>query len=483
MPISRRRFVNAVGATAAATALPRPTFGILQKRDERPNIVFCIADDWSFGHAGAYGDKAVKTPTFDAVAAQGMLFTHSFCIAPSCTPSRAGILTGQPPHRLEEGGNLWGFLPQKFDVYPDLLEAAGYAVGLTGKGWGPGRVVDRKRNPAGPNFKSFDEFYTQVPDGKPFCYWFGSSDPHRPYQRALSEKSGIKPEGVTVPPIFPDTAEVRQDIVDYYAEVQRFDGQVGQILKRLEESGRAENTIVVITSDNGMPFPHCKANLYDGGARMPLAVRWPERVKAGQTSDAFVSHPDFFPTFLEAAGVNVPASYGKCLLPLLTGKTKEHRDRVFIERERHASCRAGNVGYPCRGVRTREHLYIRNIKPDRWPAGDPDAEGAMGTFGDIDRGVTKDVIMNRRGEKQVAPLYELAFAKRPAEELYDVAADPRQMKNLANDPAHAETRKKLAAQVEKWMRETGDPRAGGGGDEFDRYPYFGGEGPARRVRN
>ena len=216
---------------------------------------------------------------------------------------------------------------------------------------------------------------------------------------------------------------------------------------------------------------------------MPLAVRWPGRIKAGQTSDAFVSHPDFFPTFLEAAGVDVPTLYGRSLLPLLTGKAKQHRDHVFIERERHASCRAGNVGYPCRGVRTREHLYIRNIKPDRWPAGDPDSEGAMGTYGDIDRGPTKDLIQNRRGEERIKSLYELAFAKRPAEELYDVAADPWQLKNLANDPAHAETRKRLGAEVETWMRETADPRAGGGGDEFDRYPYFGGEGPARRIRN
>src|SRR5688572_24456803 len=219
MPLSRRRFMKVAGASAAATALARQSFAILQKRDERPNIVFCIADDWSFGHAGAYGDKAVKTPTFDRVASQGMLFTHSFCIAPSCTPSRAGILTGQPPHRLEEGGNLWGFLPAKFDVYTDLLAKAGYFIGLTGKGWGPGKVVDRKRNPAGPTVKSFDDFMNTAPKSKPFCYWFGSSDPHRPYQRQLSEKSDIDPKSVSVPPIFPNTPEVRQDLVDYCAEV------------------------------------------------------------------------------------------------------------------------------------------------------------------------------------------------------------------------------------------------------------------------
>jgi arylsulfatase A-like enzyme len=483
MPLSRRHFMKVAGASAAATALSQRSLAILQKREERPNIVFCIADDWSFGHASAYGDGAVKTPTFDRVASQGMLFTHSFCIAPSCTPSRAGILTGQPPHRLEEGGNLWGFLPAKFDTYTDLLEKAGYSVGLTGKGWGPGRVVDRRRNPAGPNFKSFDEFLAKSPEGKPFCYWFGSGDPHRPYQRQLSEKSGIDSKAVTVPPIFPDTPEVRQDLVDYYAEVQRFDSQVGEVLDRLERTGQAENTIVVITSDNGMPFPHSKANLYDSGTRMPLAMRWPAAIRGGRTTDAFVSHLDFFPTFLEAAGLDVPRVHGRSLTPLLTGNTDRHREHVFVERERHASCRAGNVGYPCRGIRSREHLYIRNFKSDRWPAGDPNSAGVQGTFGDIDSGPTKSQILTRREEEAMAPLFALACGKRPAEELYDVATDPWQMKNLADDPKHSAAKEKLAAKLDQWMRDTADPRASGGGDEFDRYPYFGGEGPARRVPN
>jgi arylsulfatase A-like enzyme len=344
-------------------------------------------------------------------------------------------------------------------------------------------MVDRKRNPAGPNFKGFDEFTSKAPDEKPVCYWFGSSDPHRPYQRALSDQSGIRLDDVKVPPIFPDTREVRQDLVDYYAEVQRFDAQVGQVLERLEKTGRAENTIVVVTSDNGMPFPHSKANLYDAGTRMPLAMRWPERVKGGRTTDAFVSHLDFFPTFLEAAGLDVPKVDGRSLMPLLSGESERHREHVFVERERHASCRAGNVGYPCRGIRTKDHLYVRNFTPDRWPAGDPDSAGVQGSFGDIDRGPTKELIVARRGEDKITPLYALACAKRPAEELYDVASDPWQMKNLAADSKHAAAKEKLSVQLDRWMKETADPRASGGGDEFDRYPYFGGEGPPRPVRN
>src|SRR5207244_704104 len=143
------------------------------------------ADDWSWPHAGIYGDKVVHTPTFDKFAAEGALFTHAFCVSPSCTPSRAAILTGQTIHRLEEGGNLWGILPQKFDVYPDLLEKAGYHVGFMGKGWGPGSLEGsgRNRNPAGPRFKTFAEFLKSVPKDKPFCFWYGSTDPHRPYEK------------------------------------------------------------------------------------------------------------------------------------------------------------------------------------------------------------------------------------------------------------------------------------------------------------
>src|ERR671924_5272 len=168
---------------------------------KQPNILLAIADDWSFPHAGAYGDRTVSTPNFDRVAREGARFTHAFVAAPSCTPSRAALLTGQAVHRLEEGANLHGFLPKSYAVYPDLLEAAGYVVGYTGKGWGPGRFEPggRTRNPAGPLFKSFDEFMARRARGVPFCFWFGSNDPHRPYEAGTGVQSGMKPEQVRVP--------------------------------------------------------------------------------------------------------------------------------------------------------------------------------------------------------------------------------------------------------------------------------------------
>ena len=445
----------------------------------RPNILVIIADDWSYPHAGVYGDKVVKTPNFDRVAREGALFTNAYCAAASCTPSRASILTGRPVHQLEEGGNLHGFLPAKFDVYPDLLEQSGYVVGHTRKGWGPGKFEagGRKRNPAGPQFRSFDEFFKQVPKDKPFCFWFGSNDPHRPYDKGAGAKSGMKAEDVVVPAFLPDTPEVRDDILDYYFEVERMDRDAGQIIKALEDAGQLDNTIIVWTSDNGMPFPRAKATVYDGGSRMPLAVRWPAKVKGGRTLDEFVMLIDIAPTLLEAAGLRPkPEMTGRSLTPLLAGRKQPGRDVAFLERERHANVRRGDLSYPVRAVRTKDYLYIRNFRPDRWPAGDPEMYFAVGDFGDIDGGPSKDLLISRRNDPAVAKYFKLATDKRPAEEFYDLRKDAGQLYNVAERAEYAKAKKRLRAALDKWMRETGDPRATTDDDRWDRYPYFGNPG-------
>ncbi len=453
-------------------------------RPPRPNILIAVADDWSWPHAGAYGDHTVATPTFDRVAKEGARFTHAFTMAPSCTPSRAALLTGQASHRLAEGGNLHSFLPARFAVYPDLLDAAGYFVGFTRKGWGPGRFEPggRTRNPAGPQFAGFDEFMKQRPAGRPFSFWFGSHDPHRPYEKGSGLKAGLRLESVVVPPFLPDTPEVRNDLLDYYLEVQRFDREVGEILDTLAAAGELDNTLVVVTSDNGMPFPRAKANVYDTGVHMPLAVRWPSRVPAGRVVDAFVSHTDLAPTFLEAAGLRTPGSMtGRSLWPLLRGEQVAGREQVFVERERHANVRKGDLSYPMRAVRTGDFLYIRNFRPDRWPAGDPEKYVAVGPFGDIDDGPTKQLLLSRHAvDRVVAPLFELATAKRPAEELYDLRRDPWQLVNVAGSAEHARIQKELRAALDKWMRQTGDPRARSNTDAWDRYPYYGQPGPSER---
>lgn len=469
-------------ATVLFAAFARPsviTSAAATPAPSRPNILLIIADDWSYPHAGAYGDNVVKTPTFDRLAREGALFTNAYCAAPSCTPSRASLLTGLAPHQLEEGGNLWGRLPAKFDVYPDLLEAQGYIVGYTRKGWGPGdfKAGGRERNPAGTEFKSFDDFYASVPNDRPFCFWFGSQDPHRPYEKDAGLKSGKKPEAVRVPAFLPDTPEVRRDLLDYYFEVERLDREAGALIARLEREGKLDNTLVVFTSDNGMPFPRAKANLYDGGTRVPLAVRWPGRVKSGARLSEFVVLTDLAATFLEAAGVEPPQPLtGRSLLPLLTGRKQVGREQVFLERERHANVRKGDLSYPARAVRTAEFLYIRNLRPDRWPAGDPQFYFAVGPFGDIDGSPSKELLLRRRDDKLISRYFHLATDKRPAEELYDLRKDPAQLVNVADRVEYAATKRKLRALLEKWMQETGDPRATGDDDRYDRYLYFGPRG-------
>jgi arylsulfatase A-like enzyme len=458
--------------------------------ERRPNILFCIADDMSYRHAGANGDPAVRTPTFDRIAREGARFTRAFCSSPSCTPSRAAILTGRPFCALEESGNLWSTLQKKFSVYPDLLEAAGYAVGFTRKGWGPGdfKPGGRTRNPAGANFKGFAEFRRTVRDDQPWCFWFGSQDPHRPYESGSGAAAGIDLAAVRVPAFLPDVPIVRNDLADYLAEIERFDREAGEIIGQLERAGELDNTLIVMTSDNGMPFPRAKANLYDAGTHMPLAIRWDAHIAAGKVIDAFVSHVDFAPTFLEIANVPRPAEMtGRSLLPLLMSTSPPQRerefDRVFVGRERHANVRAGSVGYPARAVRTADFLYIRNFTPDRWPAGDPEspAESEIErTYGDIDAGPTKTYMMRHRATPEIASLWSLAFERRPAEELYSLKDDPEQMMNLAEDKRWESTLEAMRASLREWMVSVKDPRADDRGALFDGYPYYGGGGRGAR---
>ena len=449
----RRRDLFSLAATAAFAGCGQPAVS-------RPNILFAISDDQSFAHTGASGDPVVRTPAFDRISAEGVRFEHAFCNSPSCTPSRGAILTGQECYRLEEGVNLWSSLPAKFVTYPDLLEAAGYHIGFTRKGWSPGSLEagGRSRNPAGPRYDDFQTFYEANPPGAPFCFWFGSSDPHRAYEKGSGIASGLRPEDVVVPPFLPDDPEVRSDILDYFFEIERFDRELGEILSYLEERGQLENTMVIVTSDNGMPFPRAKADLYDYGARVPLAMRWPESVPGGRVVTDFASLVDIAPTILEAAGVEIPEDMtGRSLLDLLKsgedGRVDSTRDHVILARERHTPWREGRVGYPMRAIRTDQYLYIRNIEPDRWPAGDPPI------LGEVDPSPTKDLMRARKDDPDFRRYYEAAFSKRPGEELYELGLDPGQMKNVGDEAAHAEIKSALAAKLDQHLLETSDPRA------------------------
>jgi uncharacterized sulfatase len=464
-------------------------------RRKPPNILLAVADDWSWPHAGAYGCRFVKTPAFDRIAREGVLFRNAFCASPGCSPSRAAILTGRHTWELEEAGTHASSFPRKFAVFGDLLEASGYQVGCTGKGWGPGnyRASGRDRNPAGPEYNdlrlpsvpykgvantdycgNFRQFLRRKPEDKPFCYWYGGKEPHRPFEKGAGLRAGKKLGDVEVPPFLPDVQEVRSDLLDYAVEVEWFDAQLGKMLRLLEEAGELENTLVVVASDNGMAFPRAKANCYEYGTHVPLAVRWPARVSGSRVVEDLVSYVDLAPTFLEAAGLEPPANMiGKSLLALLLsgkqGRIDPSRDRAFTARERHSSSRPGNLGYPIRALRTGEFLYLRNFTPQRWPAGDP--QGEEGYY-DIDESPSKAFLLRHRTSDEYGRYFRLAVGKRPAEELYDVKKDPGNLVNLAERPEYAEARKRLQAELDLYLTKTGDPRASGRGEVFERYPRY-----------
>jgi N-sulfoglucosamine sulfohydrolase len=464
---------------------------------ERPNILFCISDDQSWAHTGANGDPVVKTPGFDRIAREGLRFVHSFCDAPTCGPSRSAILTGQPIWRLEEGGNIHSTLPAKFDTYTQWLEKAGYAIGYTGKGWSPGRLEPGGRtvNPAGPEFtdrklkppfqgmsnkdyaKNFEDFMATVGKGQPFCFWLGTHEPHRDYQPGAGKLSGKDPSKVVVPPIFPDNDIVRNDLLDYYVEIEHFDTMVSRAIRTLEAAGQLDNTILVVTSDHGMPFPRAKASLYDAGSRVPLAIRWPGGIRnPGRVVDAFVNLSDLAPTFLEAAGLTPPTMMtARSLTDLFSGIELHERAAAFVAMERHDGCRQGGKGYPCRAIRTKAFLYIHNFEPTRWPSGSPDATDCARSipYGEIDSSPTKRFLMEHRDERGIARLAELSFGMRPAEELYDLKSDPDQMNNLAGSIGMEAVQKKLRAQLFDHLTKTQDPRVIGGTVGWDYYPYYG----------
>ena len=464
---------------------------------ERPSILFCISDDQSWAHTGANGDPVVKTPAFDRVANEGLRFVNSFCDAPTCGPSRSAIVTGQHIWRLEEAANIWSTLQAKYATYTEELQKAGYKVGSAGKAWGPGRLEPggRTENPAGKPYTgrtleppysamrdtdyvgNFEDFISEVGEGQPFCFWLGTSEPHRPYEKGAGIKSGKDPSKVIVPPIFPDNDIVRSDILDYYVEIENFDTMVARAIAMLEKRGQLENTIVVVTSDHGMPFPRGKATLYDDGSRVPLAIRWGEGIKnAGRVIDSPVNLSDLAPTFLEAAGVNVPDMMtGRSMMDLFDDNPTMDRQAAFIAFERHSGARAGGKGYPSRAIRTKDYLYIYNFEPDRWPAGSPDPEvcNRLIPFGEYDSSPTKTFMIENRYEHGVDRLAELSFGKHPAEEFYIVKDDPHQMNNLAGNLKYLAAQNSLRRQLFDYLEKTKDPRVVGGPIEWDYYPHYG----------
>ncbi len=505
----------------------------------RPNILFCFADDWG-RFASIYSqidgpgtiNDVVRTPNFDRIAREGVLFRRAFVSAPSCTPCRSALLSGQHFWRTGRAAILQGAVwDGSQPAFPLLLNASGYHIGETWKVWSPGVPGDAPfgapkfaYEKAGGRFNNFSENVTELVSngtplddakqqmlndvsgnfdaflaardrGKPFCYWFGPTNVHRLWVRGSGKALwNINPDDLKgkMPPFLPDVPEVREDLADYFGEIQAWDSALGLLLARLEAIGELDNTMIVVSGDHGAPgFPHGKCNLYDFGSSVSLAVRW-GGAKGGRVVDDLVSLTDLAPTFLEAAGLDVPDRMtGRSLMPLLTseksGQIDDTRDAVFIGRERHVeNARADWTPYPQRAIRTADFLYIINFHPERWPLGDPyrledpDAPTfeqvsleTRATLPDEDAGLTKAWLVTVRHDPTWKDHFDWVYGKRPREELYDLRADPYQTKNVAADSEYAGHRAKLDARLMKVLNETGDPRVIDNGQFFESPPMAG----------
>ncbi len=476
----------------------------------------------------------IKTPNVDRIAKNGVIFRHAFVNAPSCTPCRSSLNSGRYFFQCGQGAILNG---AKWDSaipsWPLMLRDAGYHIGKTWKVWSPGSPADGPFggqqyafDKTGNRFSNFSEevskFVRQGKDveaakqilfddvrknfsdfmtswgkdkDKPFAYWFGATNTHRLWEKGSGKALwGIEPDKLQglMPKFLPDVPEVREDFADMLGEALAWDHAIGIIMDMVEKAGALNDTLVVVSGDHGAPgFPSGKCNLYDFGVGVSLAAWWPGG-KGGRVVDDFVSLPDLCPTFCEVAGIAPPPGIpSRSILPLITsdksGQIDPTRTWVISGRERHvASARDGNETYPQRALRTQDFLYVRNFKPDRWPMGAPwqvtdtsapsHAELAHNThvaFPDMDASETKAWLIEHRNDPQYRYYYDFAFAKRPGEELYDCKADPDQVHNLAADPAYADTKARLAAQLMDILTKANDPRVTGDGQTFEKPPFTG----------
>lgn len=530
------RLLLVVAAAAAGNAFAPQA---LAADENRPNILFAFADDWG-RHASIYAEvdgsgginDVVRTPNFDRLARRGVLFKNAFVNAPSCTPCRSSLLSGQYFWRTGRGAILQGAVwDARIPAWPLLLRDAGYHIGKSFKVWSPGTLADAPfggqqyaYQQAGGRFNQFSQHATRLvaegksvgqarrelleevrgnfaaflakrEAGRPFCYWFGPTNVHRKWIKGSGKALwGIDPDDLRgkLPAFLPDVPEVREDLADYFGEIAAFDAALGVLEEELRQAGELDNTLVVVSGDHGAPgFPHGKCNLYDFGTRVSLAIAGPN-VRGGRVVDDFVNLPDLAPTFLEPAGVGIPeVMTARSLWPVLKsdrqGLVDPARTWVVTGRERHVEmARAGHLPYPQRCLRTAEFAFIINFRPERYPLGDPyhlDGENpptleeltetTFVTFPDDDAGPTKAWLVTHRHDPRWKPYFDHTYGKRPREELYDLQKDPHQMHNVAGEAAYAPVLAELRERLLSELARTGDPRLVDDGKFFETPPLAG----------
>ncbi|MHC4636680.1 MAG: sulfatase family protein [Planctomycetota bacterium] len=440
----------------------RVSLGAEPARQNKPNILLILADDCTYNDLPVYGGQNAVTKNIDRLTSEGLVFNRAYLGSAMCQPCRAELYTGQYPMR---NGCAWNHSASRSNVrsMPDHLGALGYRVGLAGKVHvRPAKAFSFEkvegfdgnciRNPTKPHdTQHICRFMTENQE-QPFCLVIALVEPHVPW--AMGDASGYAPEKLKLPPNIADTPLTREAFGRYLAEITYMDGQVGDILKVLDQSGRADNTLVVFTSEQGSQFPGCKWTNWDTGLHTALIARWPGRIAPGKRTDALVQYADVLPTFVDAAGGDVSKhSYdGTSFLPVLLGKKSEHRRFVY---GMHNNIPEGPA-YPIRTVSDGQYRYIRNLTPDEIYI----ERHLMGLAGD---GTIRNPYWPTwvSGSSINRHTYNMVkrYMRRPAEQLYHTAKDPYEMTNLADNPTLSGIKKRLSGELDRWMQAQGDPGA------------------------
>ena len=476
---------------------------LAQDKSERPNVLFIMFDDAGLDMS-AYGSSYVSTPGFDAIAQEGILFTRAYTPNAKCAPSRAAVITGRNPWQLDAAANHQVYFPTKFKSYQEVLLANGYTTGHTGKGYGPAIVLnddgtarpimgpaynDKKVQPPtpfiGPNDYSgnFTDFLEKAPTNKPWSFWVGSVEPHRAYEYGSGVRLGGKNTAMITdfPSYWPDNEVTRNDLLDYAYEIEYMDKHVQKIIQKLREKDALKNTLIILTSDHGMPFPRVKGNQYEQANHIPMAIMWEGKlVSKGRKIDDFVSFIDLAPTILEATGIDWKSSgmhppAGKSMMNIITsaesGQIDASRNYILVGKERHDNGRPNDVGYPIRGIYKDSMLYLKNYETDRWPSGNPET-GYLNSDGSP----TKTEILDMRRSGANNYFWKLNFGKRTSEELYNIKSDPYCIQNLAEDSYFNTLKEALKLMMGSILTNQNDLRMKGYGHLYEQYPLANGKG-------
>jgi len=420
-------------ASAAAGAQPR-----------RPDIVIFLADDLGWRDIEPYGGSQVRTPVLARLAKQGICLDAMFTATAMCAPTRQQILTGQWPVRNGAYPNH----SRVYDTAPSLvreLKAAGYRVARTGKKhFGPDEVFPFEVLGTGdkepiPGKMAYLESFITRDKSQPFFLWVASHQPHMP--RDVGDPSAYPPESLKIQPHLVDDASTRRRLSLYYAEITWMDQQLGALLEILDK--HAPNTLFLFCGEHGTQSPFSKWTLYENGLKAAFIVRWPNRIQPGTRAAAMTQYVDLLPTLLEAAGLPVPPDLdGKSFLKVLEGKARKHHDHVFGVQTTKGIINGGE-GYPIRSVRDARYKYIRNLTPEK-------------AFSNVLTDPKRDTIIEDWSKLPHGKRRAHFYRRRPAEELYDLKADPYELNNVAAEPGLDRIKKRLAATLDEWMRQQGD---------------------------